>query len=352
MKKITLTESKLRNIISETINKILTESGSSGNIEDHLEEYSPSYIFQMYEDGEKLFPNLINASMYKQALTEFIKYGHFMRFPTRYIYQWMAIIMSNVAKIKAITEIAGHSQWSPIDEFVDYYFGNTEEYEDPYDAWNAYKEEHGEDDDYGAMTDFLDDRGFYNWTKLPDGSDAWSDYGLQPLIEICVEYRDNMSPEEVIVLINRALDVVHCRGDLASAFISGGSKSLDFVSNGNPTTESKLRNAVDDAITTILLENINIDYDKNNGRDFTHSSMWKQIDNELSEQGFSIINAEIGNNQITQIKIEKFGRGGYRLTGDGFHCCTSNLSGGLRKASIFLHNKRALNRQEMKEKDQ
>ena len=343
MKKITLTESKLRNIISETINKFLTESGSSGNIVDHLEEYSPSYIFQMYEDGEKLFPNLINASMYKQALTEFIKYGHFMRFPTRYLYQWMAIIMSNVAKISAITTIAGHSDWSATDEFIDYYFGNTE---DPYDAWDAYKEEHGEDDDYGAMTDFLDERGFYDWTKLPDGSDAWSDYGLQPLLEICSEYNDNMSPEEVIVLINRALDVVHCRGDLASAFITGGSKSLDFVSNGNNITESKLRGIIRESIINALLEDIDVNYEKDNGRQLSHSTTWRQIANEIAEQGYSIINVNIGSNKTIEIRIEKYGKNGYYIYSNDFKYYTGNITDGLRKLAIYLHNKRALNRQQ------
>ncbi len=225
-----LTENKLRQLVRETIQIILKENQDYCAFYNYLDEYSPGYIFKMYDDGEKLF-NLINPSMYKQALSEFMKYGEFVKFPTRYIYQWMAIIMANTAKINAITEIAGHAQWSPIVEFVDYYFGNTEEYEDPYDAWNAYKEEHGEDDDYGAMTDFLDDNGFYDWTKLPDGSDAWSDYGLQPLAEICSEYREDMTPEQVIVLINRALDVTHQRGDLASAFIVGGSKTLSEISN-------------------------------------------------------------------------------------------------------------------------
>ena len=180
-------------------------------------------IYKMYDDGERLF-NLINPSMYKQALSEFMKYGEFVKFPTRYIYQWMAIIMANTAKIHSITAIAGHDRWCPIDEFVDHYFMGDN------DLWDEYKQEHY-NDDYDDMCAYLDNNGFYDWIKLPDGSDAWSDYGLQPLEEICQEYNENMSPEEVIVLINRALDVTHQRGDLASAFIVGGSKTLSDISN-------------------------------------------------------------------------------------------------------------------------
>jgi hypothetical protein len=487
-----LTENKLRQLVRESINKLLNESGSSGKIYDYLEEYTPYYIFQMYEDGEKLFPNLINASMYKQALSEFVKYGHFMRFPTRKIYSWMAIIMSNVAKIKTITEIAGHGQWSPIDEFIDFYFGNND---DPEDAWNTYKEEHGEDNDYGAMTDFLDDRGFYDWTKLPDGSDAWSDYGLQPLMEICNEYDDNMSPEEVIVLINRALDVVHCRGDLASAFINGGSKSLDFISNNtineivnsinnmllteetyhrpenyfrvksmlnvplkldienqtkhfqndridrynnlieklryiddpvysfivntghphgdeihtitqkgvvvivnaknkrivtvfaaspsqikrywrglrrrtpndetfnlllrfaenncgrnlnkseektpNKLSETNLRNIIKEAICRVLLEDVEINYDKDRSRYFHHSTTWKQIEKEINEQGYSIINALMGGNQTVQIKIDRNNRNKfYHFTTDDYNDYATDVQDGLIRLGVYLHNKR------------
>ena len=223
MKKIVLSESKLKNIISESIKKILKENQDYCAFYDYLDEYSPGYIFQMYDDKQRLF-NLINPSMYKQALSEFMKYGEFVKFPTRYIYQWMAIIMANTAKIHSITAIAGHTQWPPIDEFVDHYFMGD------YDLWNEYKQEHY-NDDYDDMCEYLDNNGFYDWTKLPDGSDAWSDYGLQPLAEICQEYNENMSPEEVIVLINRALDVTHQRGDLASAFIVGGSKTLSEISN-------------------------------------------------------------------------------------------------------------------------
>jgi hypothetical protein len=218
-----LTESKIREIVRETIQNILKESQDYCVFYDYLDEYSPGYIFQMYDDKERLF-NLINPSMYKQALSEFMKYGKFVKFPTKYIYQWMGIIMANTAKIHSITAISGHDRWFPIDDFVDYYFMGD------YDLWDEYKHEHY-NDDYDDICEYLDNNGFYDWTKLPDGSDAWSDYGLQPLIEICTEYNENMSPEEVIVLINRALDVTHQRGDLASAFIVGGSKTLSEISN-------------------------------------------------------------------------------------------------------------------------
>ena len=73
--------------------------------------------------------------------------------------------------------------------------------------------------------------GLYDWMKLPDGSDAWSDYGLEPIYKQLKEYDSSMPPEKVIVLINKVLDVYHQRGDLASAFIEGGRSTLSQISN-------------------------------------------------------------------------------------------------------------------------
>jgi hypothetical protein len=84
---------------------------------------------------------------------------------------------------------------------------------------------------YWAMDifDFIDKIGLFDWMMMPDGSDAWSDYGIDPLLKILEEYNENLPPEKVLVLVNRALDVYHQRGDMASIFIQGGSKALSRI---------------------------------------------------------------------------------------------------------------------------
>ena len=74
--------------------------------------------------------------------------------------------------------------------------------------------------------------GLYDWMVMPDGSDAFSDFGLSPLYKIIDEYSSDLPPEKVIVLVNRCLDVYHQRGDLSSIFINGGSSALSKISNG------------------------------------------------------------------------------------------------------------------------
>ena len=49
-------------------------------------------------------------------------------------------------------------------------------------------------------------------------------------MEIINEYNSDLSPEKVIVIVNKALDVYHQRGDMASIFVEGGTKALNKIS--------------------------------------------------------------------------------------------------------------------------
>ena len=76
---------------------------------------------------------------------------------------------------------------------------------------------------------FLDLIGFYDWMMMPDGSDAFSDFGIEPLERILSEYNEDLPAEKVLVIVNKALDVYHQRGDMASIFVVGGSKALNQI---------------------------------------------------------------------------------------------------------------------------
>lgn len=202
----------------------LHESTGEDKYWELISDYSAYEIFNMFEGGENPWKPLINPSMYQKALQEFSQYGQLIRFKKERLQQMMGIIMKNTAILRTTTEICGHSEWFPRDEFVDFYF------EGNYDAWNEYKEEVGEESDYYAAWEFLEEKGFDDWNKLPDGSDALSDFGLRPLEELIAQYDENMTPEQILVLINKCLDIVHCRGDLSSMFIEGGRQVLSQIS--------------------------------------------------------------------------------------------------------------------------
>ena len=184
--------------------------------------------------------------MYQKALSEFIKNGKLVNFPIKYVYQWMGTIMRNTAILRNCTSICGHDYFIPLDEFIDVFFnGDQEEFNEykltltdkgRFDVRFGYMEKDEYDevvDDDDAYNQFLDDHNFYDYIRLRDGSIICSDYGVRPLEELIAEYDSNMKPEQVLVLINKILDVNHQNGDLCSLFIEGGSFSQTSITNGS-----------------------------------------------------------------------------------------------------------------------
>ena len=219
---------------------------------DYVTDYDEYNVLQMLEMNKNLWVPLIKPAMYQQALNEFVQTGKLEKFPTKYIYQWMGIIMKNTAIIRAITSIAGHDMGYPTDRIKDAFFYDDEEFEkykqslthkgnySPDFGWMENDEADTQEiDDDEAACQYLEDNGYFDKMTLPDGTPAWSDYGLQPLEEIIMQYNEKLSPEQVLVLINKALDVTHQRGDLASAFIEGGWRTLSQISDRGYINEKK-----------------------------------------------------------------------------------------------------------------
>lgn len=223
---------------------------------DFLNEYDERWVLYTLKGGNNLWAPRINPSMYQQALNEFTRFGHLDKFPTEHIYKWMGIIMKNTSIIRSITGLAGHDVYCDTNAVVEVFF------DDDQDKWEAYKKslshkgqfspdfgwmgqeeddfnEEDEVGDYEAADQYLEDNRYFDKMTLPDGSQAWSDFGIHPLEEIIMQYDENMPPDQVLVLINKALDITHQRGDLCSAFIDGGSSTLSSISNGGYINESK-----------------------------------------------------------------------------------------------------------------
>lgn len=132
MNKIVLDESSFIGLIRSCVLRVLNESNNNDyNIfYDYLGEYDASYIFDEFRNnpkGKEDWLPLIDPNMYYKALSEFSQYGRFVKFPSRYVYQWMGIIMKNTAKLIANTEISGHGSNFPIEEceeFLVSWFGD------------------------------------------------------------------------------------------------------------------------------------------------------------------------------------------------------------------------------------
>lgn len=212
------------NIIGKSIADGLNEEKDYYDFFDIQLEAVSDLLFEFLNDKKKGITRkkwrLIPPEQYKNALIEFVRYGEFVRFPSKYIEQWCEIIVKNTLSIFAGTELCGHSSDFPYDDFL--YAIGIDKDNDNYDYFMG---------NYENCFKYLDDIGFYDWNILPDGSSNLSDYGLEPLYKLLQELEEQVTPEEKIVTINKILDVYHQRGDLVSAFIEGGSKSLRQISN-------------------------------------------------------------------------------------------------------------------------
>lgn len=216
--------------------KHLNENDEWGPVQDAWEDYSHSdLLYEFLSDkehgiGRKQW-NVIPAQQYHTLLQRYMENPSMARVPEIVNTWFEEIIIKNTLTIEYITDFAGHSSYFP-----------EEDAEEVFDQEGL--------NGYGDWWKYLDKLGFYDWTVLPDGSDAWSDYGLEPIYKIINEYKYGMDPAETLVLINRVLDVWHHRGDLASAFIEGGSKSCEYISNS--VNEMKLRKKIKQAILESL----------------------------------------------------------------------------------------------------
>ena len=215
--------------VSYNENRIVKETS---NDEEHifyeyLEDYDVYYVLDDFFDNPKGKQNwgvLINPDMYAKALREFTKYGKLINFPSKYVYQWMGIIMKNTAILEVNSALAGHREYSFYDEIADYVNNRFGIEIEP---------------DYESCYNWLEKQGLYEWMEMPDGHFAVTDYGTGPLFKIINEYNENLPPEKVLVLVNRALDVYHMQGPICSIFIQGGTTSLNKIAEETELNKGK-----------------------------------------------------------------------------------------------------------------
>lgn len=196
------------------------------DFEDTISDAVPNILDEFDRDKasgvSRMSWSVIDPVQYKKALELFMAQGPALfRFPDSIIDGWLRGAISNIYRLEATTALYGHTQWFPMYDIADHYEIDLDEI----------------DDKYGYLTEYLDDIGFYDWAVLPDGSWACSDYGFQQYSPILKEYSHSLTAGQKLILLNRIIDVHHCRGNLASAFIKGGAAACSAISNMN---ESKI----------------------------------------------------------------------------------------------------------------
>ena len=241
--KILISESQLNVIIEDYYNDYNNQDDwyefKDQNIRDILSHIRNKKIYKLSK---------IPAMPYKKAIEEFVKYGHFIRFPENFIHRWKGIVLENIATLSNTTELMGHANDAPYDEFYDefdYNHKTNTENNGEFSKWCRKKYKETGDKEYITkyrffpMSEFLDDV-YHMDDYLPTFSNgAWflSDFGLKPLFKLGQKLITQTKPEDMIVTINKILDITHARSDLAEVFIEGGSATLNNIAGYERNTE-------------------------------------------------------------------------------------------------------------------
>lgn len=156
------------------------------------------------------------------------------------------ILLTNIARLYINTVLSGHTREDP-NQFINQYIGYV------------FKGEHKQNSDDKELS--MTEEEFDNATDEYFYDEHWknwriSDYAMDPLINIAIEILREDDYKAKLVLVDRALNVLHQRGDIASLFVRGGTSALDELSGKSDPQEpdyskygeatDKLKNIKDD----------------------------------------------------------------------------------------------------------
>ena len=203
-------------IITEEQFKVLIEQVTNVDEYYSLMDETLRNVFRSIRNRKKIEFIKINPQQFKRAADEFMEFKGFYKFPVKYIFEWKEYILYDVALLRALTEIHGHTQFFPFDEFYDEFDISPDDHR--YDFYEAYEVlEKYNIDDYVPF--------------FSNGQPVLSDYGLDPIEKLTRELITEENPVHILITINKILDIMHQRSDLSELFIEGGGGSLDFISN-------------------------------------------------------------------------------------------------------------------------
>jgi hypothetical protein len=199
---------RVKQIIREEINKFLNEDDIDWSLyelkDEILREVIGGFLDAREKGGGKQPWSVIPFPRLKKIWEDHIKYG-FVR-DTKGMDMFENIFTRNILKLYANTELAGHTQSDMADELNDY---------------------------DQTMDSIWDRTGNYNFGDYIVGSNGQyriSDYGLEPLGNLLAQLRKEQDYEKKLPIMDKMLNVVHQRSDIAEMFIEGGSNSLNKLS--------------------------------------------------------------------------------------------------------------------------
>lgn len=286
----------IKRLIKEEFVKLLKEINYSRDEEIDYSQFEredeikrdlfQDFLYKNTPDFTKHVPwSVIPFPRLKKIWEDYMTYGSVR--DTRGLEMIEELMIDNTTKVSIFTNLAGHTQWGDEEAFeenIGYWVdeqmncilpqekqqkADTSQLEIPYEnPESGYKQkppapEPSEpepcnaqvhpfakayvDDNYNPesmdredirnmLFDEMKNRFFDYYQNDPKGKMGGflSDFGLKPLEELLVQLLSATTPEEKLLIIDRMLNVVHQRSDIAEWFVEGGKRSLALLS-GSPT---------------------------------------------------------------------------------------------------------------------
>jgi len=198
--------SNLKNIIREEISRYLNEDDIDWSLhelkDEILREVIEGFINAREKGGGKQPWSVIPFPRLKKIWEDHLKRG--VVNDTKGMDIFENIFTRNILKLYANTELAGHTESNMDDELSDYDLTMDDIWEGDYD--------------------------FGDYIEGPNGQSRISDYGLEPLGNLLAQLRKEQDYEKKLPIMDKMLNVVHQRSDIAEMFIEGGSNSLNKLS--------------------------------------------------------------------------------------------------------------------------
>jgi hypothetical protein len=267
---------EIKTIIKEEFSKLIFEYDD--DVDWDLYEKSDEikmriffdFLYNNNEDYTKRIPwTVIPFYLIKRTWEDFIKFGEVKN--QKALDKIEGIVSRNIMKVNILTELSGHSTYSPDEDFEENFSGYIDNYlecrhkepvdpnqleinfDNPKQGHKKKEIEHdpcprfqnnffdnlieengwdelGQNEVRGLLFEKLREQFDWYYTVDSKGRDILSDYGLQPLLKLLIELRRERLPEKKLVTIDKILNVVHQRSDIAAWFIEGGTSSLGKLS--------------------------------------------------------------------------------------------------------------------------
>jgi len=186
------------------------------SIFDEYPEISAKSIFERYLNDEKnrkrrIEWDVIPAEQYHNLLKRYMEMGEGARIPMNTVLSWFNTIKRNTVILYYISYMHYRKKGFPF-EII------------PFETTNVQK----------SQMWLVTRTNFYEWAKFKNGAYGYIDRPFEALFNIMKEYNESMSPEQVLVLINRMLQVSHPASgyrDFTECFIEGGRKTCNKIAN-------------------------------------------------------------------------------------------------------------------------